>query len=122
MGMQRLCFGSAVLLPAYKRLETGATPIATTPIQDLPSLSRAFFCRPAGVVAHKLIGCLLVKRQAGGQLLRAVIVETEAYCQSEPVFKNSTNFQGPLAAIAGPAYPRAGVPVWLLFEVGCRLV
>ena len=38
-----------------------------------------------------------MKRQAGGELLRAVIVETEAYCQSEPAFKNSTNFQGPCA-------------------------
>jgi DNA-3-methyladenine glycosylase len=31
-----------------------------------------------------LIGCLLVKRQAKGVLLWGVIVETEAYCQSEP--------------------------------------
>jgi DNA-3-methyladenine glycosylase len=36
------------------------------------------------VVAPELIGCLLVKRQAGGELLWGVIVETEAYCQSEP--------------------------------------
>jgi len=35
-------------------------------------------------VAPELIGCLLVKRQLDGELLRAVIVETEAYCQSEP--------------------------------------
>ena len=32
----------------------------------------------------ELIGCLLVKRQAGGELLPAVIVETEAYSQEEP--------------------------------------
>jgi DNA-3-methyladenine glycosylase len=36
------------------------------------------------VVAPELIGCLLVKRQAGGALLWGVIVETEAYSQSEP--------------------------------------
>ncbi len=36
------------------------------------------------MVAPELIGCLLVKRQAGGELLWGVIVETEAYCQSEP--------------------------------------
>ena len=47
-------------------------------------LPQAFFARPAEVVAPELIGCLLVKRQAGGGLLRGVIVETEAYCQSEP--------------------------------------
>jgi DNA-3-methyladenine glycosylase len=36
------------------------------------------------VVAPDLIGCLLVKRQANGELLSGVVVETEAYCQSEP--------------------------------------
>jgi len=63
---------------------TQATPIATTPSQDLPALSQAFFCRPAEEVASELIGCLLVKRQLDGELLRAVIVETEAYSQEEP--------------------------------------
>ena len=47
-------------------------------------LPLAFFARPAEVVAPELIGCLLVKRQAGGALLWGVIVETEAYSQSEP--------------------------------------
>ena len=47
-------------------------------------LPKAFFARPAEVVAPELIGCLLVKRQADGELLWGVIVETEAYCQSEP--------------------------------------
>jgi DNA-3-methyladenine glycosylase len=61
-----------------------ATPIATTPIQHLPALPQSFFCRPAEEVAPELIGCLLVKRQADGELLWGVIVETEAYCQSEP--------------------------------------
>jgi DNA-3-methyladenine glycosylase len=59
-------------------------PIATTPIQDLPGLPRAFFYRPAEEVAPELIGCLLVKREAGGKLLWGVIVETEAYSQEEP--------------------------------------
>ena len=45
---------------------------------------QAFFARPAEVVAPELIGCLLLKRQADGELLSGVIVETEAYCQSEP--------------------------------------
>ena len=61
-----------------------ATPIATTPIQDLPALPRTFFFRPAEKVAPELVGCLLVKRQLSGELLWGVIVETEAYCQSEP--------------------------------------
>jgi DNA-3-methyladenine glycosylase len=47
-------------------------------------LPGAFFARPAEAVAPDLVGCLLVRRQASGQLLWGVIVETEAYCQSEP--------------------------------------
>ncbi len=58
-----------------------ATPIATNLSQRLP---HSFFARPAEVVAPELIGCLLVKRQPSGELLWGVIVETEAYCQSEP--------------------------------------
>ena len=58
-----------------------ATPIATTPSQHLP---QSFFARPAEVVAPDLICCLLVKRQASGELLWGVIVETEAYCQDDP--------------------------------------
>ncbi len=57
------------------------TPIAN---QHLPALPQSFFARPAQAVAPELIGCLLVKRQANGELLWGVIVETEAYCQSEP--------------------------------------
>jgi DNA-3-methyladenine glycosylase len=50
----------------------------------LSALPRRFFARPAEQVAPELIGCLLVKRQPGGDLLWGVIVETEAYSQSEP--------------------------------------
>ena len=57
-----------------------ATPIATTLSQRLP---QSFFTRPAEVVAPELIGCLLVKRHEGGELLRGVIVETEAYTQDD---------------------------------------
>jgi len=58
-----------------------ARSITTTLSQPLPA---CFFARPAEQVAPELIGCLLVKRQGGGGLLWGVIVETEAYCQSEP--------------------------------------
>ncbi|MBW4531194.1 MAG: DNA-3-methyladenine glycosylase [Aphanothece saxicola GSE-SYN-MK-01-06B] len=51
--------------------------------RDSP-LPRPFFARPAELVAPELIGCLLLRRQASGALLWGVIVETEAYCQSEP--------------------------------------
>ncbi len=56
-------------------------PIAIT---SFPHLPQSFFARPAEVVAPELIGCLLVKRQADGELLWGVIVETEAYSQDEP--------------------------------------
>lgn len=49
-----------------------------------PPLPPTFFARPAEVVAPELIGCRLVQRQADGSLLWGVLVETEAYCQSEP--------------------------------------
>jgi DNA-3-methyladenine glycosylase len=48
------------------------------------ALPTGFFARPAEQVAPELIGCLLVKRQTAAELLWGVIVETEAYCQSEP--------------------------------------
>ena len=51
------------------------------PNSELP---QSFFARPAEQVAPDLIGCLLMKRQPAGELLWGVIVETEAYCQSEP--------------------------------------
>jgi hypothetical protein len=44
-------------------------------------LPQSFFARPAEQVAPELIGCLLVKCQADGELLWGVIVETEAYEQ-----------------------------------------
>ncbi len=44
----------------------------------------SFFERPAEIVAPELIGCKLVRRKENGQLLWGVIVETEAYSQSEP--------------------------------------
>ncbi len=58
-----------------------ATPIAAAPLQHLPP---RFFARPAEQVAPDLIGCRLVKRLPTGEWLWGVIVETEAYCQSEP--------------------------------------
>jgi len=64
-----------------------ATPIATKPSQHLPDhLPPTFFARPAEQVAPELIGCLVVKRQEGGEFLWGVIVETEAYSQEEPAY------------------------------------
>ena len=71
---------SGVSIPQHTQPHQ-ATPIATTLPQHLP---KNFFARPADQVAPALIGCLLVKRQAEGELLWGVIVETEAYSQDDP--------------------------------------
>lgn len=55
-----------------------------TPQRTPQHLPPSFFARPCEQVAPELIGCLLVKRQPNGELLWGVVVETEAYCQSEP--------------------------------------
>jgi DNA-3-methyladenine glycosylase len=47
-------------------------------------LTPAFFARPAQRVAPELVGCLLVRHLADGSRLQGLVVETEAYCQSEP--------------------------------------
>ncbi|MCT0224526.1 DNA-3-methyladenine glycosylase [Synechococcus sp. CS-1328] len=55
------------------------------PVIRLPApLSQGFFARPAETVAPELIGTLLVRHLPDGTVLRGLIVETEAYCQSEP--------------------------------------
>jgi len=58
-----------------------AVPIIPPRFAALPA---RFFARPAELVAPDLIGCRLVKRLANDDLLWGVIVETEAYSQSEP--------------------------------------
>ena len=47
-------------------------------------IAKPFFNRTAELVAPDLIGCRLVKREADGQIVWGVIVETEAYSQIEP--------------------------------------
>jgi len=55
---------------------------------------------PAQEVAPALIGCLLLKRQAGGALLGGVIVETEAYGQSNRgKYSIFAAFRSPMGAL-----------------------
>ena len=47
-------------------------------------LSREFFARPTLEVAPELLGMTLVRTLPGGEVLRAPIVEVEAYTQDDP--------------------------------------
>ncbi len=45
-----------------------------------------FLARPAIEVAPMLLGCVLVRQLPNGQIIRGVIVETEAYAVGDPAF------------------------------------
>lgn len=65
-----------------------------------PRLDRAFFARPSPEVAGDLLGCTIHRRSDG---IAAVVVEVEAYDQSEPA---AHTFRGPTpgnAVMWGPA-------------------
>lgn len=47
-------------------------------------LTPGFFARAAHQVGPDLVGCQLLRRFEDGRCLRGLVVETEAYCQSEP--------------------------------------
>ncbi|MBA2318712.1 MAG: DNA-3-methyladenine glycosylase [Euzebyales bacterium] len=67
-------------------------------------LGRAFFARPAPVVARELVGALLVRDD---ESLVARIVETEAYMQHDPAchaYRQLTPRNAPLYGPAGHAY------------------
>jgi DNA-3-methyladenine glycosylase len=70
-----------LLLESGPILERLASDRSSPPTSGLPA---SFFARPSELVAPALIGCLLVKRQADGDLLWGVLVETEAYSQDDP--------------------------------------
>ena len=70
-------------------------------------LSKSFFCRPSDFVAPDLLGCVLIKKQKDGNLLHGVIVETEAYSQSEAAchgFRKQTKRNSTLFGEPGNLY------------------
>jgi DNA-3-methyladenine glycosylase len=67
-------------------------------------IARAWFERPAPEVAPELLGCILVRLHPTGEVLRARIVETEAYEPDDPA---SHSFRGPTRRNAS-MFGRAG--------------
>lgn len=69
-------------------------------------LGREFYTRPTGVVAHDLLGKVLVRR-IKGRTLSGRIVETEAYTSDDPAshaFRGRTERNGALFGEVGRAY------------------
>lgn len=69
------CGGFAAAVP-----HPTASPLPLAAERPLPP---EFFARPAERVAPELVGCLLVRRLPEGGHVWGMVVETEAYCQSE---------------------------------------
>lgn len=49
-----------------------------------PPIALSWFNRPSPEVAPDLLGCSLVRRMPDGQVIRGIIVETEAYAPEDP--------------------------------------
>jgi DNA-3-methyladenine glycosylase len=67
----------------------------------MPSL-QAILATDAATAAKRLLGCVL-EREIDGQVLRAKIVETEAYDQSDPASHSFAGITNRTATMFGPA-------------------
>lgn len=88
--------------------------------RSMKTLPRSFYCRPVVEVARALIGCILEHDGAAG-----VIVETEAYHESEPAchaFVGLTARTKTLFGKAGCAYVYRSYGIHALFNVVCEPV
>jgi DNA-3-methyladenine glycosylase len=66
----------------------------------LPALARAFYARPTTTVARDLLGKLLIRRDAAGDVARAArIVEVEAYLGERDAASHARRGPTPRAAI-----------------------
>lgn len=83
------------------------SPAALNPPLNQP-LGQGFFLRPAPVVAQALLGKILQHTLASGQVLRGIIVETEAYLPENDLAAHGarglTKLTAPLFQIGGTVY------------------
>lgn len=87
-------------------------------------LPRSFFARPAAVVARALLGTDLCCRHRGGTVLRARIVETEAYTGPEDQASHARNGtrtvrNEPMWMVPGTAYVYFTYGMHHCFNVAC---
>jgi DNA-3-methyladenine glycosylase len=102
-----------VTRPAVNRSTRGAAPRAAR-----PALPREFYARPVVEVARDLVGCTLAHGRTAG-----VIVETEAYHQSEPAchaFVGVTPRTRVLFGPPGTAYVYRSYGIHALFNAVCE--
>lgn len=62
-----------------------------------------WLARPATIVAPLLLGCVLVRQFPDGQVMRGLIVETEAYAVGDPAFHAYKRRSDRNAVVFGPA-------------------
>lgn len=66
-----------------------------------------WLARPSTLVAPDLLGCTLVRQLPNGEIIRGLIVETEAYAPGDPAFhayRRRTNRNDVLFGLAGRSY------------------
>lgn len=75
--------------------------------QTQPSIAPSWLARPSPEVAPDLIGCTLVRHFEDGQIIRGLIVETEAYAPGDPAchgYKRQSDRNRHMFGAAGTTY------------------
>jgi len=116
--------------PRIEPLPVGGSEIGELPAESFPAdrpaigpLPAGFYARPVVEVASDLIGCIVEHRPAGGPPSSGVIVETEAYHDSEPAchaFVGPTPRTRTLFGPPGRAYVYRSYGIHALLNAVCE--